>query len=135
MERYILQMTATDVVDGLAGHKTLGAAPPEELAWLASHGSLRQLRAGDVLTAKGAHVEGMFVVLSGRIAIIIDRGAGPRKITEWREGGDEPGGVSRGRRVHGGATHARLSGADLSVPGPRRGDALRSGIASSPRGT
>jgi CRP-like cAMP-binding protein len=71
-------MTATDVAGRLAGHKTLGSAPPEELAWLASHGSLRELKTGDVLTAKGAHVEGMFVVLSGRIAIIIDRGAGPR---------------------------------------------------------
>ena len=39
-----------------------------------------------MLTAKGALVEGMFVVLSGRIAITIDRGAGPRKIMEWREG-------------------------------------------------
>jgi CRP-like cAMP-binding protein len=71
-------MTATDVAGRLAGHKTLGSAPPEELARLASHGSLRELNTGDVLTAKGAHVEGVFVVLSGRIAIIIDRGAGPR---------------------------------------------------------
>jgi signal transduction histidine kinase len=85
-ERYIPQMTTPDVATRLAGHKTLGAAPPEELAWLAAHGSLRELRAGDVLTAKGAHVEAMFVVLSGRIAIIVDRGAGPRKIMEWREG-------------------------------------------------
>ena len=51
-------MKATDLVDRLMEHKTLGAAPREELAWLASHGSLRQLNAGDVLTAKGARVEG-----------------------------------------------------------------------------
>ncbi len=79
-------MTAMDVAARLAGHKTLGSAPPEELAWLASHGSLRELATGDVLTAKGAQVEGMFVVLAGRIAIFVDRGAGPRKIMEWREG-------------------------------------------------
>jgi CRP-like cAMP-binding protein len=79
-------MTATDVAGRLAEHKTLGAAPPEELGWLASHGSLRQLAAVDVLTAKGAHVEGLFVVLSGRIAFFADRGAGPHKIMEWREG-------------------------------------------------
>ena len=48
-------MTATDLVDRLAMHKTLGAAPREELAWLASHGTLRQLRTGDVLTPKGAY--------------------------------------------------------------------------------
>ena len=31
-------MTATDLVDRLAGHKTVGAAPREELEWLAAHG-------------------------------------------------------------------------------------------------
>lgn len=79
-------MTPTDLVDRLAAHKTLGRAAHEELAWLASRGSLRQLNAGDVLTSKGQPVEGLFVVLSGRIAIFVDRGAGLHKIMEWREG-------------------------------------------------
>jgi signal transduction histidine kinase len=83
-------MKATDLVDRLAEHRTLGAAPREQLAWLASHCSLRKLDAGQVLTAKGATVEGLFVVLSGRIAISVDRGAGPHKIMEWR-GGDVTG--------------------------------------------
>jgi signal transduction histidine kinase len=83
-------MKATDLVDRLAEHKTLGAAAREELAWLASHGSIRQLNTGDVLTAKGATVAGLFVVLSGRIAISVDRGAGLHKIMEWR-GGDVTG--------------------------------------------
>jgi signal transduction histidine kinase len=80
-------MTATDLVDRLAAHKTLGAAPREELAWLAEHGTLRQLIAGDVLSSKGARVESLFVVLSGRLAMFVDRGAGLHKIMEWREGG------------------------------------------------
>ncbi|MGA7927264.1 MAG: ATP-binding protein [Candidatus Sulfotelmatobacter sp.] len=79
-------MEATDLIDRLAQHKTLGAAQREELAWLAAHGSLRHMNAGDVLTAKGAQVSGLFVVLSGRIAIFVDRGAGLNKIMEWREG-------------------------------------------------
>ena len=79
-------MTATDLIDRLVAHKTLGAAPREELAWLALHGSLRELDAGNVLTAKGTRVEGLFVVLSGRIAIHIDRGAGLNKVMEWRQG-------------------------------------------------
>jgi signal transduction histidine kinase len=83
-------MTATDLVDRLTDHKTLGAAPREELVWLATHGSLRHLDAGDVLTAKGAQVEGLFVVLSGHLAMFVDRGAGLHKITEWR-GGDVSG--------------------------------------------
>ena len=79
-------MTDTDLVDRLAQHKTLGAAPREELAWLAAHGSLRHMNTGDVLTSKGSQVAGLFVVLSGRIAIFVDRGAGLNKIMEWREG-------------------------------------------------
>jgi signal transduction histidine kinase len=83
-------MTEQDLIERLAEHKTLGIAPRRELEWLASHGSLREMKAGDVLTAKGAQVEGLFVVLSGRLAMFVDRGAGPHKIMEWR-GGDVTG--------------------------------------------
>src|SRR5262245_34903217 len=75
-----------DLVDRLAAHKTLGSAPREELAWLASHGSLRHLSEGDVLTKRGVVVEGMFVVLSGYVAIHLDRGTGRNKIMDWRAG-------------------------------------------------
>src|SRR5215212_2361451 len=79
-------VTTTDLFDSLAAHKTLGAAPAEELAWLASHGTLRQLATGDVLSSKSARVGGIFVVLTGRIAIFVDRGAGLHKMMEWRAG-------------------------------------------------
>ena len=79
-------MTATDLVDRLAALKTLGTAAREELVWLASHGSLRQMNRGDVLTAKGARAESLYVVLSGCVAIFVDRGAGLDKTMEWREG-------------------------------------------------
>jgi len=39
-------VTAIDLVDQLTKHKTLGAAPREELAWLASHGAVRHLNEG-----------------------------------------------------------------------------------------
>ena len=79
-------MTATDLVDRLAKHRTLGVAPREELEWLAARGTVRRLEVGDALSAQGAPVEGLFVILSGRIAIFIDRGSGPHKLAEWREG-------------------------------------------------
>ncbi len=85
-QKMVLQMTSADLIDRLAEHKTLGSAPREELAWLASHGTLRQLNAGDILSAKGSQVAGLFVVLSGRFAMMVDRGAGPHKIMEWRAG-------------------------------------------------
>jgi signal transduction histidine kinase len=75
-----------DLVDRLAEHKTLGAAPREELAWLASHGTLRQLSAGDAVSVAGHPVEGMFVILTGYVAIFVDRGAGRHKVMEWRAG-------------------------------------------------
>ena len=79
-------MTPSDLVDRLAAHRTLGTVPREELQWLASHGSLRHLETGSVLTPKNARVESLFVVLTGRIAIFVDRGAGRHKTMEWREG-------------------------------------------------
>jgi signal transduction histidine kinase len=79
-------MTASDLIDRLADHKTLGSAPQEELAWLAAHGTLRRLGAGEVLSHKGAPVDGLFVVLSGHITLYVDRGAGPQKMIEWRTG-------------------------------------------------
>jgi signal transduction histidine kinase len=79
-------VTGTDLVDRLAEHKTLGAAPREELAWLAAHGVLRHLRDGDLMLAAGAPVEGLFVVLKGHVAIFVDRGAGRHKVMDWRAG-------------------------------------------------
>jgi signal transduction histidine kinase len=64
----------------------LGGVPREELLWLATHGSLRKLQAGEVLTHKGTRVEGMFVFLSGHVAMSVDRGAGSHKVMEWRGG-------------------------------------------------
>ncbi len=75
-----------DLIDRLAEHKTLGTAPREELAWLAAHGTLRHLNAGDVLSHKGQPVEGLYVVLSGHVSLSVDRGSGPQKMIEWRTG-------------------------------------------------
>jgi signal transduction histidine kinase len=79
-------MTAIDLVERLAAHKTIGSAPRPELEWLAARGTLRGLQVGEVLSAKGVRVDGMFFVLSGRIAIFVDRGAGRHKVIEWQAG-------------------------------------------------
>jgi len=84
-------MTATDLVDRLANHRTVGGAPRAELEWLAAHGHLRHLEIGDSLSEKGAPVQGMYVMLSGRAAIFVDRGGGLHKLSEW--GGGEVTGL------------------------------------------
>src|SRR5262245_1351075 len=78
--------TAPDLVDRLAAHRTLGPAPRPELEWLVAHGELQRLATGDILTAKGARVEGLYIVLAGRVAIFVDRGAARHKTMEWRAG-------------------------------------------------
>src|ERR1700754_217218 len=83
-------MTTTDVIERLAKHDMLGSAPPEELAWLAEHTSFRAIEVGGLLSHKGKPVEGMFVILSGRLALFADRGDGPVKMVEW-QGGDVTG--------------------------------------------
>ncbi|MDW5265405.1 MULTISPECIES: ATP-binding protein [Acidobacteriaceae] len=79
-------MTAHDLIDRLAEHKTLSAAPQTELEWLVAHGSIRKLNAGEVLSGKSQEVEALYIILSGRLALFVDRGAGPNKVMEWRKG-------------------------------------------------
>jgi signal transduction histidine kinase len=83
-------MTTEELVERLASHKTLGSAPREELAWIATHATLRLLKPGDVISRRGEVVAGLVILLSGRASIRVDRGAGRRKVMEWR-GGDVTG--------------------------------------------
>ncbi len=83
-------MTTPGLVDRLAAHRLIGAVPREQLEWLAAHGRLRRLGPGDVLSFSTGPVEGLYVVLSGHLSICVNRGAGPRKVMEWR-GGDVTG--------------------------------------------
>ena len=80
-------MTPHDIVQRLSSHTTLGSVPREELEWLATHGALRRYEEGAVLTrAGGAIPEGMYILFSGHVVIHVDRGAGPKKVMEWRGG-------------------------------------------------
>ena len=79
-------VAAVDLVDRLAAHRTLAGAPRAELAWLAEHGRLAHYVAGGVVTSSRGAVDGLYLVLSGRLSITVNRGAGPRKAMEWREG-------------------------------------------------
>ena len=79
-------MNASELTDLLASNEMLATAPRAELEWLATHGTVRSLAKDGVLTAKGTPVEGMFIILSGHIAIFVDRGAGLKKVMEWKTG-------------------------------------------------
>jgi len=79
-------MTDEDLVERLAQHRALGAVPRPELEWLAAHGELRKFDQGDSVVHKGAPIEYLWVVLTGRVAIFQDRGAGMQKVMEWNTG-------------------------------------------------
>src|SRR4029078_8351009 len=83
--RSLILSTAV-LIDRLTTHRTLGSAPPEQIAWIAAHGALRQLETGAILTAKDGQVEGLHIVLNGHLAIYVDRGAVRHKVMEGRGG-------------------------------------------------
>jgi len=78
---------AQDLIDRLAGHRALAHVPRTELEWLAAHGSIRRLNPEELLSVKGQQVKSLYIILSGHLALFVDRGAGPIKIMDWREGG------------------------------------------------
>src|SRR5262245_3607711 len=78
--------TTTDLIDMLAAHRTIGSAPRSAVEWRAAHGELREMEAGDFVAENGKPVTEMFLVLTGHVAIFIDRGAGRQKAHEWRAG-------------------------------------------------
>jgi len=76
----------SELLDRLAHHRLVGGVPRAQLEWLAARGTLRQLSPGDVLTPSTGPVAGLYIVLSGHLSISVNRGAGPRKVTEWTAG-------------------------------------------------
>jgi signal transduction histidine kinase len=92
-------MTETDLVDRLVNHRAIGSAPREELAWIAARGYVRKLAVGEQLAIKGSPVEGMYAILSGHMAIFMDKGGAPRKLADWK-GGDVTGMLPYSRLVN-----------------------------------
>ncbi|NIP83618.1 MAG: hypothetical protein GWM90_32085 [Gemmatimonadetes bacterium] len=79
-------MDAAGLVDRLAALEPLADVPRGELEWLVDHGSFEVRDAGTVLAPEGERVERLWVILSGHIAVRVDRGAGPRRVMGWRAG-------------------------------------------------
>ncbi len=74
------------LVDRLAALSTLEGVPREELEWLVSHGRLEVHEEGGVIASKGERIDRLWIILSGRIGIRVDRGVGPRRVMGWRAG-------------------------------------------------
>jgi len=70
----------------LEKHRRLGNVPRSELEWLVAHGTLERYEAGLLVARKGRNVDGLFIILSGRISHLTDQGGSWRKVIEWRAG-------------------------------------------------
>jgi signal transduction histidine kinase len=79
-------MRDASVLDRLAELPTVRDVPRDELVWLVEHGKVETHLPGSVVAPGGEPVDRLFIILSGRIAIRVDRGAGPRLVMEWRTG-------------------------------------------------
>ncbi|HEY6224356.1 MAG TPA: cyclic nucleotide-binding domain-containing protein, partial [Gemmatimonadales bacterium] len=87
-------MTAIElsgVVERLRNHPVIGSAPLPELEWIAAHGYLRRMTAGEYVVRKGQErgLTGLIVLLTGHVALYVDRGrggGGRRKLAEWHGG-------------------------------------------------
>jgi signal transduction histidine kinase len=75
-----------DLLARLAGNPTIGAAPTEELAWILAHSRKRTIDPGGNLAPAGQPIEHMWIVLSGSMAVYVDRGLGARRVTDWHGG-------------------------------------------------
>jgi signal transduction histidine kinase len=84
------QVAPAELAARLREHRLLGAVPPEELAWVAAHGYVRHFEVGDLLAPHDTPVEGLHIILSGHLAIYVNRGDGRHKVLEWL-GGDVSG--------------------------------------------
>lgn len=79
-------MTTEELVDRLASHRTIGRAPRGELMWIATHGTVSRYEPGDIVSRSTEPVRGLYILLTGRMSIYVDRGAGRRKVMEWQAG-------------------------------------------------
>jgi len=79
-------MQNTDLVNRLADLPNLDGVPRKELEWLVSHGQLVIHEAGTIIAPKGKRIDKLWIILSGCVAVKVDRGVGPRLVIEWRTG-------------------------------------------------
>ncbi|MFN8570591.1 MAG: HAMP domain-containing sensor histidine kinase [Gemmatimonadaceae bacterium] len=90
--------TRAELLTELRAHRVLGSAPESEHEWLLDHARYAEYAAGEPVLDGSLQVDDLVIMLSGRYAIYVDRGSGPRKVIEWR-GGDVGGTLPYSRLV------------------------------------
>lgn len=81
-----MQPPTADLVDRMADLPSLAEIPRGELEWIVAHGNLELRDAGKVMAPRGKRIENLWIILTGKISVHVDRGVGPRRVIEWRSG-------------------------------------------------
>ncbi len=79
-------MITSEIVEKLIAHRTIGRAPRHELEWIATHGSVRRFGQVEMIFRMTETVDGLYIVLAGKVALYVQRGTGVRKMMEWVAG-------------------------------------------------
>lgn len=79
-------MTDSSSIERLAALTTLASVPRAQLEWLAAHGEIRRFGAGELMFSKGQPHPSLYIVLSGRFSIRVERGGVARIVKEWKTG-------------------------------------------------
>ena len=92
-------MADPDLVDRLANVKILKNVPRAELEWLVDHGKVLRYEAGKVFRPHDQELPGLTLLLSGAVAIHIERMGVHRRVMQWH-GGDLTGALPYSRMVN-----------------------------------
>jgi signal transduction histidine kinase len=79
-------MGDVDLIGRLQALPSFARIPAEELEWLSAHGQREKGMAGAIVAQRGKHIENLWIVLYGHLAIGVDRGAGLHRVMEWHTG-------------------------------------------------
>jgi signal transduction histidine kinase len=83
-------VTDQSLIERLAAFPSFSAIPRAQLEWLVSRGEIRHYRQGQPFSTKGQPIQDLYILLSGRMSIRLDRGGIARVVKEWK-GGDVSG--------------------------------------------
>jgi hypothetical protein len=87
------------LVDRLANVKILKNVPRAELEWLVDHGRIEHWEAGKVFRPHDVALPGLALVLSGALAIHVERMGVHRRVMQWHDG-DLTGALPYSRMVN-----------------------------------
>ncbi len=91
-------MANSELVERLSNVRSLKGVPRAELEWLADHGRIEVYTAGTVFRPREYPIPGLAIVVTGSLAIHVDRLGVQRRVMQWH-GGDITGLLPYSRMV------------------------------------